>query len=421
METKSYIPRISDVYLQNLLESSGAVLIEGAKWCGKTQTSLRAASSAVFMQDPDVGPGYLAMADAKPSLLLEGEVPLLLDEWQMAPVLWDSVRFAVDQRGMMGQFILTGSSTPNDNLVSHSGTGRIARMLMRPMSLFESHESNGAVSLRELFDGNTEVSAKSTLTIEQIAHSICRGGWPAAILSKKQSPRMAMNYVDAVIRMEINQVDGIEKDPEKVRLLLQSLARNISTMATARTIMDDIKANHSSITDKTLNSYLNALRRIFVIEDVPAWQPSLRSKTAIRTANKRQFVDPSIATAVLRTDSNGILKDFETFGFLFESLCTRDLRAYAQVSDGEVFHYRDKSELESDIIVKLYDGRWAAIEIKLGVKQIEEAASNLIKLSQKINTDKMNKPAFLMVLTGGQVAYKRPDGVFVVPVSCLKD
>jgi len=421
MDTNNYISRISDVYLQNLLDSSGAVLIEGAKWCGKTQSSLQAANSAVFMQDPDVGPGFLAMADAKPSLLLDGEVPLLLDEWQMAPVLWDAVRFAVDKRGKMGQFILTGSSTPNDNLISHSGTGRIARMLMRPMSLFESNESNGAVSLRELFDGNTEVGTRSTLTIEQIAHSISRGGWPVAILSKKQSPRIAMNYVDAVISMDINQVDGIEKDPEKVRLLLQSLARNISTMATAKTIMDDIKANHSSITDKTLNSYLNALRRIFVIEDVPAWQPSLRSKTAIRTANKRQFVDPSIAAAVLRTDSNGILKDFETFGFLFESLCTRDLRVYAQVSDGEVFHYRDKSELESDIIVKLYDGRWAAIEIKLGVKQIEEAASNLIKLSQKINTEKMNKPVFLMVLTGGQVAYKRPDGVLVVPISCLKD
>ncbi len=421
MDTNNYISRISDIYLQNLLESSGAVLIEGAKWCGKTQSSLQAANSAVFMQDPDVGPGYLAMADTKPSLLLDGEVPLLLDEWQMAPVLWDAVRFAVDKRGRMGQFILTGSSKPNDNLISHSGTGRIARMLMRPMSLFESDESNGAVSLRELFNGNTEVSARSTLTIEQIAHSICRGGWPATILSKKQSLRIAMNYVDAVINLDINQVDGIEKDPEKVRLLLQSLARNISTMATAKTIMDDIKANHSSITDKTLNSYLNALRRIFVIEDIPAWQPLLRSKTAIRTANKRQFVDPSIAAAVLRTDSNGILKDFETFGFLFESLCTRDLRVYAQVSDGEVFHYRDKLELESDIIVKLYDGRWAAIEIKLGVKQIEEAAANLIKLSQKIDTEKMNKPAFLMVLTGGQFAYKRADGVLVVPISCLKD
>jgi len=421
MDTNNYISRISDVYLQKLLESSGAVLIEGAKWCGKTHSSLQTANSAVFMQDPDVGPGYLAMADTKPSLLLDGEVPLLLDEWQMAPVLWDAVRFAVDKRGKMGQFILTGSSTPKDNLISHSGTGRIARMLMRPMSLFESNESNGEVSLRELFDGNTEVSARSNLTIEQIAHSISRGGWPIAILSKKQSSRIAMNYVDAVIRMDINQVDGIEKDPEKVRLLLQSLARNVSTMATAKTIMDDIKANHSSITDKTLNSYLNALRRIFVIEDVPAWQPSLRSKTAIRTANKRQFVDPSIAAAILRTDSNGILKDFETFGFLFESLCTRDLRVYAQVSDGEVFHYRDKSELESDIIVKLYDGRWAAIEIKLGVKQIEEAASNLIKLGQKIDTEKMNKPAFLMVLTGGQVAYKRTDGVLVVPISCLKD
>ncbi len=421
MESDNYLVRISDTYLRNLLESSGAVLIEGAKWCGKTQSSLRAANSAVFMQDPDVGPGYLAMADTKPSLLLEGEVPLLLDEWQMAPVLWDAVRFAVDQRAEMGQFILTGSSTPNDNLISHSGTGRIARMLMRPMSLFESNESNGKVSLRALFEGDTEISARSNLTIEQIAHSICRGGWPAAVISGKQTQRMAMNYVDSVIRMDISQVDGVEKDPEKVRLLLQSLARNISTMATSRTIMDDIKANHSSITDKTLNTYLNALRRVFVIEDVPAWQPSLRSKTAIRTTNKRQFVDPSIATAVLRSDSKGILKEFETFGFLFESLCTRDLRVYAQVSDGEVFHYRDKSELECDIIIKLHDGRWAAIEVKLGVKQIEAAASNLVKLRDKIDTERMYEPSFLMVLTGGQVAYKRPDGVLVVPIGCLKD
>ncbi|MFO7670810.1 MAG: DUF4143 domain-containing protein [Bacteroidales bacterium] len=296
------------------------------------------------------------MADTKPSLLLEGDPPLLLDEWQMAPVLWDAVRFAVDKRGSLGQFILTGSSTPRDNLTAHSGTGRIARMLMRP-----------------------------------------------------------------VINLDIQRVDGVEKDPERVRVLLQSLARNISTMATSRTIMDDMQVNESSITDKTLSSYLNALRRIFVIEDVPAWQPSLRSKTALRKANKRQFVDPSIATAVMRTNATGILRDFKTFGFLFESLCTRDLRVYTQASDGVVFHYRDKSELESDLVIKLHDGRWAAVEVKLGMKQIEEAAANLIKLSQKIDTEKMNQPSFLMVLTGGLVAYRRSDGVLVVPIGCLRD
>ena len=421
MKTLNYISRISDTLLKKLLESTGAILVEGAKWCGKTRSSLQAANSVVYMQDPDEGPGYLAMADTKPSLVLEGDPPLLLDEWQMAPVLWDAVRFAVDKRGLMGQFILTGSATPSDNLTAHSGTGRIARMLMRPMSLYESNESNGKVSLRDLFDGETDIGAKSTLTIEHIAHAICRGGWPAAVLSRKQSPQLAMNYVDAVINIDMQRVDGVEKDPERVRVLLQSLARNISTMATARTIMDDMQVNESSITDKTLSSYLNALRRIFIVEDVPAWQPSLRSKTAIRTANKRQFVDPSIATAVMRTNAKGILQDFEIFGFLFESLCTRDLRVYAQAADGVVFHYRDKSELESDLVIKLHDGRWAAIEVKLGMKQIEEAAANLIKLSQKIDTEKMNHPTFLMVLTGGQVAYKRSDGVLVVPIGCLRD
>ncbi len=421
MKALNYISRISDKLLKKMLESTGAVLVEGAKWCGKTQSSLQAAKSVVYMQDPDEGPGYLAMADTKPSLLLEGEPPLLLDEWQMAPVLWDAVRFAVDKRGLMGQFILTGSTTPSDNLTVHSGTGRIARMRMRPMSLYESNESNGKVSLSNLFDGETDIGAKSTLTIEQTANAICRGGWPSAVISRKQFPQMAMNYVDAVINMDIQRVDGVEKDPERVRLLLQSLARNISTMASARTIMDDMQVNGSSITDKTLSSYLNALRRIFVVEDVPAWQPLLRSKTAIRTANKRQFVDPSIATAVMRTNAEGVLRDFKTFGFLFESLCTRDLRVYAQDADGVVFHYRDKSELESDLVIKLHDGRWAAIEVKLGMKQIEEAAVNLIKLSQKIDTEKMNQPSFLMVLTGGQVAYKRSDGVLVVPIGCLRD
>jgi predicted AAA+ superfamily ATPase len=421
MKTPNYISRISDKLLERLLDSAGAVLVEGPKWCGKTQSSLQAANSVVYLQDPDEGPGYLAMADTKPSLLLEGESPLLLDEWQMAPVIWDAVRFAVDKRGLQGQFILTGSATPGDNITAHSGTGRIARMQMRPMSLYESNESNGKVSLTDLFDGKKDIGARSALTIERIAHAICRGGWPAAVASGKQSSQLAINYVDAVINLDVQRADGVEKDPEKVRVLLQSLARNISTMATARTIMEDMRANETSITDKTINSYLNALRRIFVIEDLPAWQPSLRSKTAIRTSNKRQFVDPSIATAALRTNAKGILRDFETFGFLFESLCTRDLRVYAQANDGSIFHYRDKSELESDLIIKLNDGRWAAVEVKLGNKQIEEAAANLVKLSQKVDTVKMNPPSFLMVLTGGQVAYKRDDGVLVVPIGCLKD
>ncbi len=420
MKNKEYLPRVYDKLLAEQLDSSGAVLVEGAKWCGKTQTSIQIAKSVIYLQDPDVGPGYLALADTKPSLLLEGTPPLLIDEWQMAPVLWDAVRFAVDGRMSTGQFILTGSVTPVENFQSHSGTGRISRFRMRPMSLFESGESSGKVSLGSLFDGNTDVAEKSSLSIEEIAKAICRGGWPMAVQMKKQHQKAAYNYVDSVINIDVQREVGFQKNPETIRLLLKSLARNISTLATSKTIMEDISANDSSMTDKTLNIYLNILRRIFVIEDVPAWQPSLRSKTAIRTSNKRQFVDPSIATAVLRTNADGILKDFETFGFLFESLCTRDIRIYAQVLDGDVFHYRDKSGLESDLIIKLHDGRWAAVEVKLGAKQIDEAASNLIKLKDKVDADKMNPPSFLMVLTGGEFAYRRKDGVCVIPIGCLK-
>lgn len=421
MKTENYIGRISDKLLQEQLDCTGAVLVEGAKWCGKTLSALQFANSVIYMQDPDEGQGYLALADSKPSLLLDGEPPLLIDEWQLAPVIWDAVRFAVDRRNKMSQFILTGSVTPSDNAMSHTGTGRISRLTMRPMSLFESGESNGTVSLSALFDGETDIAFRSTLTVEQIGNAICRGGWPAAVVAKTSSSRIARNYLESVIQIDIKQADDAEKDPEKVRLLIQSLSRNISTMASAKTILDDIKANHSQLSDKTLNTYLNALRRIHVVEDVPAWQPSLRSKTAIRTSNKRQFVDPSIAAAALRVDARGILKDFKTFGFLFESLCTRDFRVYAQALDGDIFHYRDKNELEADLILKLRDGRWAAIEVKLGNSEIDTAAANLLKLTSKINTEKMKEPSFLMVLTGGNVAYRRADGVLVVPIGCLKD
>ena len=415
-----YFSRLCDYELQKALESSGAVLIEGAKWCGKTSTASNIAKSVLYMQDPDNAASYQAMADTKPSILLQGEIPRLIDEWQMAPILWDAVRFEVDRRAEVGQFMLTGSAVPVDNVTAHTGTGRISRLLMRPMSLYESKESTGAVSLKELFAGNHDVEAISTLSIEQIAFSLCRGGWPASIKRTANAAlRMSVDYVEAVINQDISRVDGVDKNPNRVRLLLRSLARNVSTLATTKTILDDIEATDTSISDKTIYSYLNALCRIFVVEDLPAWSPSLRSKTAIRTSSKRHFVDPSIATAVLRIAPDAILKDFETFGLLFESLCTRDMRIYAQVNDGEVFHYRDKNGLEADMIVSLKDGRWGAIEVKLGNKQIEVAANNLLKLRGKINTEKMSEPAFLMVLTGGQFAYRREDGVFVVPIGCI--
>ncbi|MEI7502593.1 MAG: DUF4143 domain-containing protein [Paludibacter sp.] len=422
MSDTSYLLRLCDDELQFALQSAGAVLIEGAKWCGKTRTASNVSQSVLYMQDPDNTAAYQVMADTKPSLLLKGNSPRLIDEWQIAPVLWDAIRFEVDKRAEVGQFILTGSAVPTDNVTAHTGTGRISRILMRPMSLFESNESNGSVSLRTLFDGSKDVEAVSDLTIEKIAFALCRGGWPASIKQKETSAlRMARDYVEAVINYDVSRVDNVEKNPERVRMLLRSLARNVATMASIETIKNDIEATDASISDKTISSYLNALRRIFVVEDLPAWSPSLRSKTAIRTSAKRHFVDPSIATAVLRTNPDGILNDFKTFGFLFESLCTRDVRVYAQAIDGDVFHYRDKSELESDLIVRLRDGRWAAIEVKLGNKQIEEAAQNLLALKAKIDEKKMGEASFLMVLTGGQFAYRRNDGVLVVPIGCLRE
>jgi predicted AAA+ superfamily ATPase len=422
MSENTYLSRLCDNELQLALQSSEAVLIEGAKWCGKTRTASNASRSVLYMQDPDSTASNRAMADAKPSLLLKGETPRLIDEWQVAPVLWDAVRFEVDKREKTGQFILTGSAVPADNVTAHTGTGRISRIMMRPMSLFESLESNGTVSLRALFSGNTDVEGISDLTIEQIAFALCRGGWPASVKLKGSSAlRMARDYVEAVINYDVSRVDDVEKNPERVRILLRSLARNVGTLATFQTIKADMEATDITLSEKTLSSYVNALRRIFVIEDLPAWSPSLRSKTAIRTSSKHHFVDPSIATAVMRTNPDGVLKDFEYFGFLFESLCTRDIRVYAQANDGDVFHYRDKSGLESDLIVRLRDGRWAAIEVKLGNKQIEEAAQNLLKLKSRIDEDKMGEASFLMIITGAQYAYRRKDGVLVVPIGCLRD
>lgn len=420
--TIDYLPRICDRLLEKKMRSSGAILVTGCKWCGKTMTASQSAKSILYMQDPDKTSSLLVLADTKPSLLLKGETPRLIDEWQMAPVLWDAVRFEVDRRNTVGQFILTGSAVPKDNVTAHTGTGRISRLLMRPMSLFESKESNGEVSLKALFDGEQEIFSTSNLSIEQIAYAICRGGWPASIgLPPEDAIQMSVDYVEAIINQDVSRVDGVEKNPARVFLLLRSLARNIATMATNTTILKDIEANDMSITAPTLDVYVNALKRIFVIEDQPAWSPALRSKSTIRTSSKRHFVDPSIATAILRTKPEALLQDFESFGFLFESLCTRDMRIYAQANDGDIFHYRDKTELEADMIVSLRDGRWAAVEVKLGNKQIEEAAENLKKLAVKINTEKMGRPSFLMVLTGGEFAYKREDGVFVVPIGCLKD
>ncbi|MCL2367343.1 MAG: DUF4143 domain-containing protein [Oscillospiraceae bacterium] len=417
-----YLPRIADKVINVALEAAGAVLIEGPKWCGKTRTAEKWANSVIYMQDPDSRDSYQKTADTKPSLLLKGDTPRLIDEWQMAPVLWDAVRFAVDQRQRTGQFILTGSATPKDNVVAHTGTGRISRMHMRPMSLFESKESNGSISLQELFDGEKDGDTISSLSIEALAYALARGGWPASIGEKESiALRRSYNYVEAVINADISEADGIEKSPARVRTLMRSLARNIATTATLKTIHSDLSGDEEIISEKTISSYLNALRRIFVVEDLPAWSPAMRSKTTIRTSSKRHFCDPSIATAVLRATPDSLLQDFNTFGLLFESLCVRDLRVYAQAIDGEVFHYRDRNGLEADAIVHLKDGRWGAVEVKMGAKEIEAAAENLKTLRDKVNLDKMQEPSFLMVLTATEFGYRRDDGVYIVPIGCLKD
>lgn len=421
-----YLERIGDDLLKRKLRSSAAVLIEGPKWCGKTSTGAQLAKSIVYIQDPDKRAMYRKMADTQPSLLLEGEAPHMLDEWQTIPVLWDAVRFAADQRQLMGQFILTGSSTPIDDEenseMEHSGTGRIARLPMRPMSLWESKESRGQVSLKSLFEGTQEMGLfENPLTLKDLAYVMCRGGWPGALgLAAEDALEVVINLVDEIVHSDVNRVDGTEKDPDRVRAVLRSYARNIATMTTSSTIMADVKANDVSITDKTLTNYLKALRRLFIIEDAKAWQPSLRSKTGIRTSNKRHFVDVSIATAVLELNPKSILEDFNLFGFLFEDFCMRDLRVYTEPLRGTVYHYHDNSNLESDMIIRLYDGRWAAVEVKTGSKEIEDAASNLITLSKEVDTSKIGAPSFLMVLTAGQYAYRREDGVYVVPIGCLK-
>ena len=421
-----YLSRICDSLLLDALKASGAVLIEGPKWCGKTSLGERAAKSCLYMHDPDKSASYLELAQLKPSRLLNGETPRLIDEWQDAPQLWNAVRFTVDKRGGTGHFILTGSSTPHeekrDEAKRHSGTGRISRLKMLPMTLFESMESSGEVSLKTLFDGARDIEGESALgDIERIAYALCRGGWPEAVTTGGDDALLrARSYVDAIAEEDMRRVDGVERNPFRVRTLLRSLARNISTLASNRTIMEDVAANDSTMSDKTLANYMNALRRLFVVVDVPAWAPSLRSKAAIRTVAKHQFSDPSIAVAALDASPEKLLDDFNTFGFLFEAMATRDMRVYANAIGGAVMHYRDETGLESDMIVQLKDGRWAAVEVKLGFKQIDEAAANLVSLRNKIDTAKSGEPAFLMVLTGTDYAYTRDDGVHVVPLGCLK-
>lgn len=422
---KKYRKRIADDILKRKLEGKGAVLIEGPKWCGKTTTAEQIAASILYMDDPEKKEQNIAMSDINPKRLLKGEAPRLIDEWQLAPKLWDAIRFEVDHRGELGQFVLTGSAVPPDTReITHSGTGRFTWLTMRPMSLYESGDSTGEVSLKDLFNGNTEIDGASELSIDRLAFLVCRGGWPQAVDMRDEiALDQAMDYYEAVVHSDINRADNVHKNPERVRRLMRSYARNQGGQVPNTVLAQDISANDEvSINEETVASYVNALRKIFVVEDMPAWNPNLRSKTAIRSSDTRYYIDPSIAAAALGIGPNDLVNDLNTFGFLFETLCVRDLRVFADALNGEVYHYRDRDGQECDAVIHLRNGKFALIEIKLGGdKLIEEGAKSLKSMEAKIDIDKMNSPSFLMVLTGtGDYAYRRSDGVLVVPIGCLK-
>ncbi len=421
---KQYRARIADDILKFKLESKGAVLVEGAKWCGKTTTARQQAGSVLSMQNQDTAASNLELARIKPSVLLAGAIPRLIDEWQVAPKLWDAVRHTVDERDEFGQFILTGSAVPADSSqIFHTGTGRITRMLMRPMSLAESGESTATVSLQSLFEGTGEVEGYAQIDIEQLAFLICRGGWPRAIgCSDRVALQQALDYMEAVIHADISRVDNVERDSDRAARLLRSYARSLAAQTKLSSIVQDIATNEAGrISEDTVSSYIRALKKIFVIEDAPAWNPNLRSKAAIRTSDTRYFTDPSMGTAALGLGPKDLLHDLDTMGLLFENLCIRDLRVYTEALGGQVFHYRDKNDLECDAVVHLRNGSYGLIEIKLGGEaNIEKAVSTLNKLAGNIDTGKMKAPSFKMVLTGvGNYAYKREDGILVVPIGAL--
>lgn len=427
-----YKHRIADSILAEKLESKGAILIRGPKWCGKTTTAEQQADSILYMSQPSSRSNNIQLAKVDPTLLLTGATPRLIDEWQIAPQLWDAVRFEVDHRHKPGQFILTGSAMPvekkeRENVIFHTGTGRFAIIDMLPMSLYESGESSGDVCLGNLFETPDKIRGVNNLQLENIAYLACRGGWPYTIsagLKEKAALSQAYDYLDVVVEEDISRVDDTMRNPARARQLLRSYARFQGTQTPVSMIRKDISANEAnSFSDDTISSYLAALRQIFVIKDLPAWNPNITSKTAIRTTDTRYFSDPSIAAAALRIGPQDLIQSLSYFGLLFETLCVRDLRVYAQAIDGDLFHYRDSNGLECDTVLHLRNGKYGLIEIKLGGdKLIEEGAANLKKLASIINTSQMGKPSFMMILTAvGDYAYRREDGIYIVPIGCLKN
>jgi predicted AAA+ superfamily ATPase len=428
-----YLSRTADRLLKDLLDAFGAVLIEGPKWCGKTTTAEQTAKSVIRMQDTDMREEYMATAKSKPSLLLLGDTPRLIDEWQDAPVLWDAVRTMVDKRGDIGQFILTGSNAVDKSETLHSGNGRIARMSMMPMSLWESRESTGEVSLRQLFnDPNYDIDGKrSEMGVEDLIFAACRGGWPGTLKARTEKAKLliARNYVRTVCSEDISRIDGRRRNEKLAMSILRSYARNISSLAKKTTMLADVVASgEMECSIDTFNDYVNALERLFVIQDIDAWCPAIRSKTVVRSSPKRGFCDPSIAVALLGLTPESLATQLKTFGFIFEQMCVRDLKAYTQGLYSHVSYYHDRYDLEADFVLHLEDGRYALIECKLGSNEIEEGASHLLELKRLIREHNekekqmpIREPDLLIILTGGKMAYTRPDGVKVIPLACLKD
>lgn len=417
-----------DTLLEKKLQAKGAVLIEGPKWCGKTTTAEEIATSKIMLAKPDIKEHFKSLLEIDTDAALAGKTPMLIDEWQTVPKLWDAVRYTVDHRHAMGQFILTGSAVPDKDAEKereHSGTGRFAWLTMRPMTLFESGESNGTVSLGELFQAPEKILQKNALKLSDIAFLICRGGWPIAVgLPEEAALEQAFDYYDAVTKEDVTNVDGVKRASERVQRLMRAYARHQGTQASIATLKGDLKNNDTTTLDEdTISSYLDALRKIFVVEDMPAWNPNLRSKTAIRTTDTRYFVDPSIATAALGLGPTDLMNDLNSMGFFFEAMCVRDLRVFTEALNGKVYHYRDKSGLECDAVVHLRNGQYGLIEIKLGGDSlIKEGAETLNELANQIDTTRMKYPAFKMILTAtGEYAYRRPeDGIYVVPIGCLR-
>jgi len=419
-----YYKRIADKILERKLKTAGAVLITGPKWCGKSTTAAQIAKSKVYLQNIETSAQDIELAKNAPRVFLKGKTPKLIDEWQIIPFIWDAIRSEIDQRNALGQFLLTGSAVPADfSSIQHSGIGRIVTYPMRTMSLFESFDSNGIVSLENLFNGKEIESGENKKQLEEYAFLTCRGGWPSAVGKDEHALDLAFNYFDGLINSDISRFDKVRRDPIKARLVLRSLARNVGTSASIAVLFDDINNDlKGAMSESTLISYIEALRGLFVIEDMGAWSPNLRSKSAIRTTPTRYFTDPSIATAALGIGPDNLINDMNTFGFLFENMCIRDLRVYAEKIGGKVLHFRNKSGFEVDAIVELRNGDWGAIEIKLrSEERINEGADNLLKLASLVDETKMKRPSFLMVLTATDYAYRRADGVYVVPIGCLKD